>query len=123
LLKSFSGRSPYKEQKDVRLYIPDYDVYLKFSFPVLEMWEGKVAGVKAVVNDTLTVPLYLIEEMDRERPSPLAITDVTHVSGTVYAAAAMLVLLGLVGLIAKFPRITPVGDEPGPPDEGEKDPT
>jgi ubiquinol-cytochrome c reductase cytochrome c subunit len=64
-----------------------------------------------------------IEEMDRERPSPLAITDVTQVSGTVYAAAATLDLLGLVGLIAKFPRITPLGDEPGPPDEGEKDPT
>lgn len=57
---------------------------------------------------------------DAERPSPLAITDVTHVSGTIYVTAMMLVLIGLVGLIARMPRIAveeeefdwPEGDEP-----------
>lgn len=52
-----------------------------------------------------------IETMDAERPSPLAITDVSHVSGTIYAAFAMLLLLGLVVFIAKMPRITPALEE------------
>jgi ubiquinol-cytochrome c reductase cytochrome c subunit len=52
-----------------------------------------------------------VDMMDAERPSPLAITDVTHVSGTVYAVVAMILLLGLVGVIAKMPRITPAVEE------------
>lgn len=52
-----------------------------------------------------------IEEMDLERPSPLAITDVTHISEGVYGTVAMILLLGLVVFIAKMPRITPAVEE------------
>jgi ubiquinol-cytochrome c reductase cytochrome c subunit len=52
-----------------------------------------------------------IEAMDLERPSPLAITDVTHVSEGVYGTIAMILLLGLVVFIAKMPRITTAVEE------------
>ena len=65
MLKGFSGRAPIKKSNEYRLYIPEEDFYLIFSLPTLEEWESSVAEVSAVINDTLTVPLYLIEEMDK----------------------------------------------------------
>lgn len=71
LLTGFTGQAPYKVQEDVRLFFDDYDdkkdneFYLKFSFPVLETHLSNVDYVRAVVNDSLRIPLYLIEEMDK----------------------------------------------------------
>lgn len=64
LLVGFAGRAPLKYQNDVRLYLDEHDLYLKFSLPALRLYQSRVAGVQAVVNDTLQVPLQLIERMD-----------------------------------------------------------
>tara|TARA_R110000868_G_scaffold341691_3_gene602511 strand:- start:415 stop:1338 length:924 start_codon:yes stop_codon:yes gene_type:complete len=71
LLTGFSGRAPYKVQKDARIFIDDFDseknneFYLKFSFPVLNTFRSQVNYVRAVVNDTIRIPMNLIEEMDK----------------------------------------------------------
>jgi hypothetical protein len=65
MLKGFAGRSPRKKSNELSLYIPQEDFYIKFALPSLEMWESEVSFVTAFVNDTLEVPMYLIEEMDR----------------------------------------------------------
>lgn len=63
LLVAFSGRSPSKRSHEVRTYIEDLDFYIKFSFPVLETFNSRVGSVEAVINDTLTLSLPLIENM------------------------------------------------------------
>lgn len=70
LLAGFTGRAPYKIQEDARVFFDDYDededneFYLKFSFPVLETHHSEINYVRAVVNDSLTTTLDLIEQMD-----------------------------------------------------------
>lgn len=64
LLVGFAGRAPVKYQNDVRLYLDEEDLYLKFSLPALRLYPGRVAHVQAVVGDSLQVPLQLIERMD-----------------------------------------------------------
>lgn len=64
LLVGFSGRAPIKYQNDIRLYIDEHDLYLKFSLPSLRLYPSRVARVDAVVNDSLRIPLQLIEQMD-----------------------------------------------------------
>lgn len=71
LLAGFTGRAPYKVQEDARVFMDDYDdkkddeFYLKFSFPVLKTYNSEVNYVRAVVNDSITTPLDLIEQMDK----------------------------------------------------------
>lgn len=71
LLTSFTGRAPYKVQEDARIFIDDFDdeknneFYLKFSFPVLKTYKSEVSCVRAVINDSIKVPLNLIEQMDK----------------------------------------------------------
>lgn len=71
LLTGFTGRAPYKIQEDARIFIDDYDdekndeFYLKFSFPVLNTYQSEVSYVRAIVNDSVRIPLNLIEQMDK----------------------------------------------------------
>lgn len=65
LLTAFAGRAPVKRQHDVRTYLAPEDLYLKFSLPSLQLYRSRVHRVQAVINDTLTVALPLLEEMDR----------------------------------------------------------
>lgn len=62
LLTSFTGQSPIKFQEDIRLW--DEDFYLKFSFPLVELYPTKVAEVRVVLNGNKELNLNLIEEMD-----------------------------------------------------------
>ena len=64
LITGFAGRAPIKRQNDVRTYLPQEDLYLKFSLPSLHLYPSRVNKVQAVINDTLKVPVYLMEEMD-----------------------------------------------------------
>jgi hypothetical protein len=64
LVTSFSGRAPIKRQEDVRLYLHDPDLYLKFSLPSLHRYRSQVKSIKISVNDSLLVPLTPIEDMD-----------------------------------------------------------
>jgi len=71
LLTGFSGRSPFKIQEDARIFYDNFDndsdndFYLKFSFPILRTYNSEVNYVRAVVNDSINIPLNLIEEMDK----------------------------------------------------------
>lgn len=64
LITGFAGRAPIKRQHDVRTYLPENDLYLKFSIPSLHLYRSQVRSVRAVINDTLTVSVPLMEEMD-----------------------------------------------------------
>ncbi|MDX1638533.1 MAG: hypothetical protein R3281_11220 [Balneolaceae bacterium] len=66
LVTAFSGRAPVKVQHDLRLYLDQPDLYLKFSVPSLRMYRSQVSRVEVHVNgDSLHKELYLLEEMDR----------------------------------------------------------
>lgn len=65
MLKGFAGRSPHKEENDFRVFIPEEDFYIRFALPSLKTWETEVSSVQAVVNDTLDLPMKMIEEMDK----------------------------------------------------------
>jgi len=62
LLTSFTGQSPLKYQEDIRLW--DDDFYLKFSFPLIDLYPTQVSDVRAVLNGNEELSLHLIEEMD-----------------------------------------------------------
>ncbi len=64
LLTAFAGRAPIKRQNDVRLYLDEEDLYLKFSLPSLHLYRSMVHRVQVVIDDTLKAPVHLIEEMD-----------------------------------------------------------
>lgn len=70
LLSGFSGQAPIKNQEDVRIFWNAFDpdardnVYLKFSFPTLHLYPSRVHSVHAIIDDSVRVPLSLIEEMD-----------------------------------------------------------
>jgi hypothetical protein len=64
LLVGFAGRAPIKYQNDVRLYLDNDDLYLKFSLPALRLYKSRVKSVHAVVGDSSQIPLQLIERMD-----------------------------------------------------------
>ncbi len=70
LLAGFSGQAPFKEQEDVRVFGGDDneenndDFYLKFSFPTIHLYPSETYRVRAIINDSVKVPLNLIEEMD-----------------------------------------------------------
>ncbi|MEX0823300.1 MAG: hypothetical protein WD008_02865 [Balneolaceae bacterium] len=65
LITGFSGRSPVKNQNDVRFFMDEMDTYLKFSVPSLQMYPSSVNYIETVVGDSISYPLYLIEEMDQ----------------------------------------------------------
>jgi len=64
LVTGFSGRGPQKRQSDIRLWLDDPGMYLKFSLPSLRRYPSIVQYVKISVDDSLLVPLTPIEEMD-----------------------------------------------------------
>lgn len=65
LITGFTGQAPIKHQIDIRLINDLSDGrYLKFSFPGIRLYPTNVNAVRAVVNDSLELPLHLIEEMD-----------------------------------------------------------
>lgn len=69
-----------------------------------------------------------VEQMDRERPSRVAFTDLNHVSGTVYSAVAVAVLVGLVIAVSRPPEITVAEveefevEDPEDPEDAEESP-
>jgi len=65
LLITFSGKAPEKIQYDTRIYLDEYDLYLKFSLPKLRLRPTQVRSVRASVNNEAPKTVYLIEEMDR----------------------------------------------------------
>lgn len=64
LIVGFAGRAPIKYQNDVRLYLNEPDLYLKFSLPELRLYNSRITRIEAVVNDSTRIPLQLIEQMD-----------------------------------------------------------
>lgn len=64
LITGFAGRAPIKQQNDVRVYLDEEDLYLKFSLPSLHLYQTRVQRVEVIFDDTLAAPLYLMEEMD-----------------------------------------------------------
>lgn len=64
LVNAFTGRSPMKSQNDLRLYFAEIDTYLKFSLPVLNLYDTKVHRVEVLVNGSEEYGIPLIEEMD-----------------------------------------------------------
>lgn len=65
LITGFSGRSPVKIQHDVRTFVGRHSTYVKFSIPELKLHPSPVARVEVVVADTLRIPTFIIEEMDK----------------------------------------------------------
>ncbi|MEX2455937.1 MAG: hypothetical protein WD381_01430 [Balneolaceae bacterium] len=65
LITGFSGRSPTKVQNDVRLFVGKYSTYVKLSLPSLKLYNSSVNRIEVVVNDSLTIPTFVIEEMDK----------------------------------------------------------
>ena len=65
LITGFSGRSPEKIQHDVRTFVGRHSTYVKFSIPELKLHSSSVARIEVVVADTLQIPTFIIEEMDK----------------------------------------------------------
>ncbi|MCG8374452.1 MAG: hypothetical protein MI700_13005 [Balneolales bacterium] len=64
LVSAFTGRSPIKEQNDIRFYWEPTDSYFKFSLPGLVPFDSEVGTVKIVVNSQFPQEVSLIENMD-----------------------------------------------------------
>ena len=65
LVKVFSGRSPSKEQNDIRLYFDEIDTYLKYSLPELHLYDSSVSSIRINVNGVeYTDKLETIEHLD-----------------------------------------------------------
>ncbi len=68
LITGFSGQAPIKRQEDFRLWLPaddgDGTFYVKFSLPKIDLYSSRVYEIRAKINDSTHIPLYLIEEMD-----------------------------------------------------------
>ena len=60
----FSGRSPKKEQNDLRFYFAEIDTYLKFSLPELELYNSQVERVRISVDGRPSSEIRLVENMD-----------------------------------------------------------
>lgn len=65
ILTAFSGRAPDKVSDNIEIEDVGDDTGLKIAIPKLVMQPSDVAYVKAVINDTMTTRLPLIEEMDK----------------------------------------------------------
>lgn len=65
LITGFSGRSPIKIQHDVRTFVGRHNTYVKFSIPELKLHRSSVSRVEVIVADTLHIPTFVIEEMDK----------------------------------------------------------
>jgi ubiquinol-cytochrome c reductase cytochrome c subunit len=57
-----------------------------------------------ISDDDLASIAAAVKKMDEERPTLLGIVDVDHVIGTWFMVGTMVVLLGAIVLIARFPR-------------------
>lgn len=65
LLTGFTGQAPIKFQEDVRIFNDlSKGRYLKFSFPIIQLYDTQVHSVRAVINNQDELNLHLIEEMD-----------------------------------------------------------
>lgn len=62
LLVAFTGVGPTKRQEDVRLFFEEG--YVKFSFPVLEVHDTRIASIRIRQNTQTLTELDMIEEMD-----------------------------------------------------------
>ncbi len=64
MLVTFTGRSPVKYQVVSRFFLSKESFYIKISLPVLQTIPSMVKSVYATIDDSVSVPLYLIENMD-----------------------------------------------------------
>jgi len=62
LLVAFTGVGPTKRQEDVRLFFDEG--YVKFSFPVLEVHDTRIASIRIRQDAQTLTELDMIEEMD-----------------------------------------------------------
>lgn len=65
LITGFSGRSPTKVQNDVRLFLGENNTFVKLSLPSLELYNSTVDHIEVVAGDSLIIPTFVIEEMDK----------------------------------------------------------
>lgn len=65
MLTAFCGSAPDKVENNLKIEDVGDDTGLKIAIPKLVMRPSEVAYVKAVVNDTMTKRLPIIEEMDK----------------------------------------------------------
>lgn len=65
LITGFSGRSPVKVQNDARLFVGKHSTYVKLSLPSLELYNSSVQRIEVVTGDSLIIPTFVIEEMDK----------------------------------------------------------
>lgn len=65
LIKAFTGRSPAKNQNDLRIYFEEIDTYLKYSLPVLQLYNSSVTSIRVSVNgEEIINDLNMIEHLD-----------------------------------------------------------
>lgn len=64
LVTVFSGRSPEKEQNDLRFYFAEIDTYLKYSLPELHLYNSQVDRIQISVDGAPASEVHLIENMD-----------------------------------------------------------
>ena len=65
LIKAFTGRSPSKNQNDLRIYFKEIDTYLKYSLPVLQLYNSSVTSIRVSVNgEEIINDLNMIEHLD-----------------------------------------------------------
>ncbi|HKJ31943.1 MAG TPA: hypothetical protein VKA34_08940 [Balneolales bacterium] len=117
-LISFTGRAPVKYEVNTRIYLAQEDFYLKLALPVLKIIPSEVYSVQAVLDDTLHMPLYMIENMDQVAAEVYKVKEpiiyarsfvraFLKASGTVYAKNKLRkegkrILSGLVNLFGKI---------------------
>jgi hypothetical protein len=63
LLVAFSGRGPTKRERRLHIHLDDPDLDFDIAVPVLDRPPSRVHRVRAVVGDTLTVAVPLVEDL------------------------------------------------------------
>lgn len=97
-----------------------------FSAARVGPFEMPVFSEAVISDEELADIATAVQQMERERPSRVALMDLNHVSGTIYSVVAVGVLLGLVVGVARLPAITVAEDErfefedPEDPEAGEE---
>lgn len=62
LLLGFGGRAPEKKSTELRIYSNDLSTYIKYAVPSLQQYNSRVRSVEAVINDTLTVRMPMLDD-------------------------------------------------------------
>lgn len=62
LLLGFGGRAPEKKSNELRIYSNDLSTYIKYAVPSLRQHRSRIRSVEAVINDTLTVQMPMLDD-------------------------------------------------------------